>query len=103
MYELCQSELTELLAVPTNLEDYRNSSPNPDSDDPDSEECVDGELKYKGKGKKDCDWLAKKKSKKICEKKENKNGSKVYTICKETCGEVGLGPCDSTADSDDGG
>ena len=61
--------------------------------------CVDDTLAFNGKNKRNCEkWVRKKQNKivKKCKKKtKNDDGTKtkVFDICRETCGKVGFGQC----------
>merc|ERR1712199_131100 len=56
--------------------------------------CVDPRVEMRGKKDGCRKWVAKGKDKKIRKKcKKKHNGTKIFNICLETCGMVGLGEC----------
>jgi len=58
----------------------------------------DPDFAYKNKNKKNCDWIGRipnlKKKQVLCQKRKWKK-IKLYKWCPETCGKVGVGPCDA--------
>jgi len=116
-YNLCQDNLSELLAVPKNLEDYKfPGEPQQETNDPatapslppvtDSStgKCDDRPnfvwINKKGK-KKNCKWILKAKGKKNRQKRcmkrvqgGNATGKKqFFKYCSATCARFGKGPC----------
>ena len=65
--------------------------------------CVDDVFKYRGKKKYNCKWVGKgsqKKIKKQCQLHESKKSTVIISsICRATCGKVGVGPCQFIADN----
>jgi choice-of-anchor B domain-containing protein len=95
---LVKPNLENFLVAPT-TPSPTPGPPTPPPTPPPSENCSDTTLRYKGKGRKNCEWVGtaepvtRRGIKRRCRKMWKERRISYY--CRDTCGKVGLGACRS--------